>query len=578
MAASKSAIGASTSISKAEYLKRYLSNDEDGKKSKDKKVKKKRPKLAGKGMKIVDDDIDWRELAVNREEKENKDEDEEEEAPVIAEIIDERPDEVKQLEVFRTSNKWKVLGDTNDESQEVPHSVTSSDVKGSRRTRHDSPDSSPVRRGRHDSPDFSPKRKSRHDSPDLSPKRKSRHDSPDSSPVRRGRHDSPDLSPKRKSRHDSPDLSPKRKSRHDSPDLSPKRKSRHDSPDLSPKRKSRHDAPDLSPKRKSRHDSPDLSPPRHRADTKHRRHDSSSPSPPRKTQKHHHKDSPQREKSKSSSAGRVPDLDLSPPRRRPNARRDSDSDLSPPRKRVQGGRGSDSDLSPPRKRPQDKRGSDSDLSPPRRARAPAAQTGPQMLSGGAAGLVSSETLRKEQEEMRRREKHNRPLEEESRHAETVFRDKTGKKRDLETERAEQSRKAGEKAEKDEKYAQWGKGLVQSQMQQQNVADALREAQKPLARHIDDEDLDKMLREQEREGDPMAALLRKKKEKNAKTKGVKERPRYKGPPPPPNRFNIMPGYRWDGVDRSNGYEQKRFTRMADKKAVQEEAYKWSVEDM
>lgn len=33
-----------------------------------------------------------------------------------------------------------------------------------------------------------------------------------------------------------------------------------------------------------------------------------------------------------------------------------------------------------------------------------------MLSGGAAGLVSSETLRKEQEEMRRREKYNRPLE------------------------------------------------------------------------------------------------------------------------------------------------------------------------
>ncbi|MCJ8740839.1 hypothetical protein PDJAM_G00063600 [Pangasius djambal] len=539
MAASKSAISASTSISKAEYLKRYLSNDEDGKKSKDKKVKKKRPKLGGRGMKIVDDDIDWRELAVNREEKENKDEDEEEEAPVIAEIIDERPDEVKQLEVFRTSNKWKILGDTNDESQEVPHSVTSSDVKGSRRTRHDSPDSSP---------------------------------------VRRGRHDSPDLSPKRKSRHDSPDLSPKRKSRHDSPDLSPKRKSRHDSPDSSPLRRGRHDSPDLSPKRKSRHDSPDLSPPRHRADTKHRRRDSSSPSPPRKTQKHHHKDSPQREKSKSSSAGRVPDLDLSPPRRRPNTRRDSDSDLSPRRKRVQGGRGSDSDLSPPRKRPQEKRGSDSDLSPPRRARAPAAQTGPQMLSGGAAGLVSSETLRKEQEEMRRREKHNRPLEEQSRHAETVFRDKTGKKRDLESEREEQSRKAGEKAEKDEKYAQWGKGLVQSQMQQQNVADALREAQKPLARHIDDEDLDKMLREQEREGDPMAALLRKKKEKNAKTRGVKERPRYQGPPPPPNRFNIMPGYRWDGVDRSNGFEQKRFTRMADKKAVQEEAYKWSVEDM
>ncbi len=58
------------------------------------------------------------------------------------------------------------------------------------------------------------------------------------------------------------------------------------------------------------------------------------------------------------------------------------------------------------------------------------------------------------------------------------------------------------------------------MQQQNVIDAVREAQKPLARHIDDEDLDRMLREQEREGDPMAAMLRKKKDKNAQLKGIR----------------------------------------------------------
>lgn len=31
-------------------------------------------------------------------------------------------------------------------------------------------------------------------------------------------------------------------------------------------------------------------------------------------------------------------------------------------------------------------------------------------------------------------------------------------------------------------------------------------------------------------------------------------------------------------RSNGFEQQRFARIANKKAVQELAYKWSVEDM
>lgn len=45
----------------------------------------------------------------------------------------------------------------------------------------------------------------------------------------------------------------------------------------------------------------------------------------------------------------------------------------------------------------------------------------------------------------------------SRNAQTVFRDKSGKRRDLDSEREEQKRKAGEKAVKDGKYAQWGKG-------------------------------------------------------------------------------------------------------------------------
>ncbi|XP_035482745.1 BUD13 homolog isoform X1 [Scophthalmus maximus] len=487
-------------LSKAEYLKRYLSADEDGKKSKG-KLKKKRRKVPERGLTIVDDDIDWKQMV----EEEKEVEEEEDEAPVVAEVVDDRPDEVKQLESFRNSNRWKVIGADEEE--------------GASESRQDSPDLSSKGAG--------------HDSP----VRKTRHDSPDPSPPRRGRHDSPDTSPPRKSRHDSPDTSLPRRDRHDSPDLSPRQQhsgktGKVQSKDASPMRRK----PTSSSSGRKRSPDPHRSPTATRTQN---RHDSEG--------------------------------DQSPPRKKPQKGGASDSDQSPPRRRSKTRQGSDSDQSPPRKRPQRGKDSDEDLSPPRR---PAQSQSERMLSGGKAGLVCVDVLRKEQEENRRRDRNNQPLEDESRNAQTVFRDKSGKRRDLDSEREEQKKKAGEKAAKDEKYAQWGRGLAQGQMHQQKLEDALHEAQKPMARHRDDEDLDRMLREQEREGDPMAAMLRRKKARSTKT----DKPQYKGPAPPPNRFNILPGYRWDGVDRSNGFEQKRYKRMADKKAVQEAAYKWSVEDM
>lgn len=73
-------------------------------------------------------------------------------------------------------------------------------------------------------------------------------------------------------------------------------------------------------------------------------------------------------------------------------------------------------------------------------------------------------------------------------------------------------------------------------------------------------------------DPMLAFIRKKKQNND------GRPRYNGPDPPPNRFRIWPGYRWDGVDRSNGFEAKIIAVKNEKLAKEEHAYKWSTEDM
>ncbi|CAG8607879.1 6142_t:CDS:2 [Rhizophagus irregularis] len=98
--------------------------------------------------------------------------------------------------------------------------------------------------------------------------------------------------------------------------------------------------------------------------------------------------------------------------------------------------------------------------------------------------------------------------------------------------------------------------------------------KPLAIYKDDKDLNEELKAKERWNDPAEMFLTKKKNK----KRINERPRYQGPPAPPNRFNIQPGFRWDGIDRSNGFERQYFEKQNARATLANEAYKWSVEDM
>ncbi|XP_045750936.1 BUD13 homolog isoform X1 [Mirounga angustirostris] len=532
----------------------------------------------------------------------------------------------------------RVRHDTPDSSppRRVRHDTP--DSSPPRRVHHDTPDSSPPRRVRHDTPDSSPRRRVRHDTPDSSPPRRVRHDTPDPSPPRRACHTPLDPSPlrkphrhssgvsSRKAHHSTPDPSLPRRAHHNSSDSSVPRRARNSSPDTSQPRRTldsldtsqlrraRHDSPDLAanvphslprtksskaPERASSKISPhwkgpgpshaslpknskyeydsDVSPPRKKQAKSHK-HDSKDSSPSHR--KFHTSSSPRRHRSHvldsssyPSDSWKASDSDLSPPRHKQSSgHKDSDSDLSPPRNRPTH-RSSDSDLSPPRRK-QRVKSSDSDLSPPRRSQ-PLGKKAAHMYSGAKTGLVLTD-IQREQQELKKRDQEALAFEAEFQYAETVFRDKSGRKRNLKLERLEQRRKAEKDLERDELYAQWGKGLAQSRQQQQNVEDAVKEMQKPLARYIDDEDLDRMLREQEREGDPMANFIKKNKAKENKNKKV--RPRYSGPAPPPNRFNIWPGYRWDGVDRSNGFEQKRFARLASKKAVEELAYKWSVEDM
>lgn len=202
------------------------------------------------------------------------------------------------------------------------------------------------------------------------------------------------------------------------------------------------------------------------------------------------------------------------------------------------------------------------------------------LDGKASGLQDAKTLKKENDEFKKRQdkmfKEMRP-EMLGRDAEVVIRDRRGRNKDYEKEVEEERRKTAFEEARKKDYDRWGKGLKQIEELEKRFEEHMHEANKPLARGADDEDLQEHLKQQERLDDPMLAYMRKKKQEENRKKGVKEKPKYMGQFPD-NRYGIPPGYRWDGVDRSNGYEKKYFSMISSKKSIEEEAYRYSTEDM
>ncbi|XP_017020310.1 BUD13 homolog [Drosophila kikkawai] len=467
------------------------------------------------------------------------------------------------------------------------------------------PDKSPQRRKRRDS-DQSPPRRRR--DAEKSPQRRSRRDSDQSSP-RRGRE--ADQSPQRRKRRNS-DQSPPRRGR--DVDQSPQRIKRRDS-DQSPPRRERNG--DQTPPRRQRDavQSParrrkdsDQSPPRKRRDkvqSPPRKRRDSDQSPPRRTKGDSVQSPPRRRKDRDSSPPRrQKDSDLSPPRRRkaqsPPRKREKDADQSPPRRRR------DDDHSPPRRRRSvsrdrkpyrehnpfkkeegrerksrwAKNSASKSPSPPPTHKPKSTKT----LDGKKAGLQDAQALKKETDERRKREHdlfEQMSTEVSGRDAEIQMRN-TGRKgrraRDAANEDpAERRRKEEHEQKKKELYDKWGKGLKQIEDQKTRLEEMAHEAAKPVARYANDEDLDRHLREQEHADDPMLEYMRQKRKKKEEKSNKPVMPKYEGSYPE-NRFGIRPGYRWDGVDRSNGYEKRWFDKQNERKAVQDEAYKYSVEDM
>jgi pre-mRNA-splicing factor CWC26 len=156
--------------------------------------------------------------------------------------------------------------------------------------------------------------------------------------------------------------------------------------------------------------------------------------------------------------------------------------------------------------------------------------------------------------------------------ETIYRDATGRVINIAKARAEEQRRkeAAERQKREE--AEAAKGDAQRRMKDE-AASSLREAKyMTVARRADDVDMNEELKEQERWNDPALGFLSKKKGR----KSASGRPMYKGSFEP-NRYGIRPGYRWDGVDRSNGFERKWFAARNKRRDREALEYAWQMDE-
>uniref|UniRef100_A0A915Q5A8 BUD13 homolog n=1 Tax=Setaria digitata TaxID=48799 RepID=A0A915Q5A8_9BILA len=196
-------------------------------------------------------------------------------------------------------------------------------------------------------------------------------------------------------------------------------------------------------------------------------------------------------------------------------------------------------------------------------------------SSGGSASAGLKTLERHREEMKRLQEDEAELLRNwegfasGKDAAATHRKKlTGKGRESKEDRERKEREAKKQKELEEKYKNWNKGLRQIEERSQKLNEMARVAQEDFARHADDETMNEHLKKQLYEKDPMYNYVKKKKE-NAEIRSGTAYPKYKGSWPP-NRFNIPPGHRWDGVNRSNGFED-RIAETTNRKLAQRTEY-------
>jgi pre-mRNA-splicing factor CWC26 len=192
----------------------------------------------------------------------------------------------------------------------------------------------------------------------------------------------------------------------------------------------------------------------------------------------------------------------------------------------------------------------------------------QMTSGARAGLQTKAQVAADVEAKRKRERDRmQATANEGRHqGETVYRDATGRRIDLTLAKREKALEARQEALRLQKEKELMGGVVQQEERRRQQQELEKVKAEPFSRRLND-----LPKEDEvRWEDPAAGFL-------TKAKKTAHTPSYKGAYAP-NRFGIAPGYRWDGVDRGNGFEQRRFRKLNELAAEKEEYAQWAKEDM
>ena len=200
-----------------------------------------------------------------------------------------------------------------------------------------------------------------------------------------------------------------------------------------------------------------------------------------------------------------------------------------------------------------------------------------MGDGTHAGLQSAATVTAQLEKRRREErKEFERLRDSTKEKETAYRDAAGNRIDVSMRRAQARKAAAEAAEKERLAKEALKGDTQkeeAQKRRENLEDA---KLMPFARSAEDEELNRELKGQQRWNDPMMQFLGDKSgAKRTSSRAKKGHPTYNGPAPP-NRYGIRPGYRWDGVDRSNGFESERFRALNKREMRKDLEYSWQMD--